>query len=114
MHVEPKAEDLRTRVRLPPPPPNKKATLAVAFLFGESLEVEHNSAGWRTGCASVAKGRSPRATRTNKLHQPYSCQATLAVAFLFGESLEVEHNSAGWRTGCASVAKGRKPESDAD
>jgi len=31
MHVEPTAEDLRTRVRFPPPPPNKQATLRVAF-----------------------------------------------------------------------------------
>jgi len=54
MHVEPKAEDLRTRVRLPPPPPIKKATLAVAFLIGESTEAEHKAHGWRTRRASVA------------------------------------------------------------
>jgi len=33
-YVELAVEDLRTRVRFPPPPPNKNATLAVAFLSG--------------------------------------------------------------------------------
>ena len=89
-HVEPMAEDLRTRVRFPPPPPlqTKQATLAVAFLSVKAVWMRTRVKWFDSemhGCMSAAKAMDGRerpaaSTITNET-------ATLAVAFLFVEAL---------------------------
>jgi len=51
-YVELSVEDLWTRVRFPPPPPNTKATLAVAFAFGVRRRESNLRDAGRTGNSS--------------------------------------------------------------
>jgi len=72
------AEDLRTRVRFPPPPPlqTKQATLAVAFLFVKAVWMRTRVKWFDSemhGCMSAAKamdGRERPAASTNNEKSP--------------------------------------------